>query len=187
MARIHDARIVPSKIELLTAWVATQPWLDGADASTLTSVGTYRFDDPDGEVGIETHLVETADGRTLHIPLTFRPAPVDGPVLIGTMEHSVLGTRWVYDGCTDPVCAMAFATTILRGGEQAELVCDDGTVREPDTIVSGSGAPETLTEGEVELFIRRVLDGPFEALDEALMGTWAGQDDPTVLATAQVR
>jgi len=49
----HPATIVPTKLELLQAWVPHQPWLGGADASSLTKLGSYRFDDPDGEVGME--------------------------------------------------------------------------------------------------------------------------------------
>ena len=30
--------------------------------------------------------------------------------LIGTTEHSVLGKRWVYDGCADPVAVSAILT-----------------------------------------------------------------------------
>ena len=30
-----------------------QPWLGDANASTVEAVGAYRFDDPDGEVGME--------------------------------------------------------------------------------------------------------------------------------------
>ena len=47
------------------------------------------------------------DGSVLHVPVTYRAAPVAGADehLIGTMEHSVLGRRWAYDGCADPVFA----------------------------------------------------------------------------------
>lgn len=47
------AEIVPGKLELLQAWVPNQPWLGRADASVLPRLGSYRFDDPDGEVGME--------------------------------------------------------------------------------------------------------------------------------------
>lgn len=70
MAVHHPATIVPTKMELLQAWVPDQPWCGIADASSLTKLGSYRFDDPDGEVGIETHLLGTADGQVLQVPLT---------------------------------------------------------------------------------------------------------------------
>ena len=51
MALIHRATIRPTKLELLTDWVPSQPWGE----PVLDLVGAFRFDDPDGEVGIETH------------------------------------------------------------------------------------------------------------------------------------
>lgn len=56
---------------------------------------SFRYDDPEGEVGIETLIVRVADGELLHVPVTYRGAPLEGaePWLMGTMEHSVLGSR----------------------------------------------------------------------------------------------
>ncbi|MGH8861353.1 MAG: CG0192-related protein [Jatrophihabitantaceae bacterium] len=203
MAVIYNAELVPSKIELLTAWVAEQPWLDGADVSSLRALGAYRFDDPDGEVGIETHLVHSADGRVLQLPVTYRSAPLPGAqdALVGTMEHSVLGRRWVYDGCADPVFVTALATAILTGGTQAALEYE-GERRESTTRVTGSGAPGTpvpriaepnprhgatttvISAGEVELVVRRVIDKDVRGA-ETLTGTWPGHDTPAVLAVVR--
>jgi hypothetical protein len=77
MAIHFAAEIVPGKLELLQAWVPNQPWLGGADASTLTPLGSFRFDDPDGEVGIETHLLSTADGRVLQVPVDLSGSATD--------------------------------------------------------------------------------------------------------------
>ena len=57
-------------------------------------IGSYRFDDPDGRVGMETHLV-TAGGALMQVALTYRDEPLDGAedALITEMQHSVLGTR----------------------------------------------------------------------------------------------
>jgi hypothetical protein len=58
-------------------------------------------------VGIETHLM--TDGPVLYqLPMTYRGAPARSgepaaAALIATAEHSVLGTRWIYDGEADPV------------------------------------------------------------------------------------
>lgn len=52
---------------------------------------------------MESFLLGTADGRVLHVPLTYRGAPHPDADLITTMHHTVLGDRWVYDGCTDPI------------------------------------------------------------------------------------
>ncbi|HST64162.1 MAG TPA: hypothetical protein VLM05_03145, partial [Mycobacteriales bacterium] len=112
MALLHNAQVTPTKLDALTAWVPGRIWAAGLDASALSSAGAYRFDDPDGEVGIETLLVRTADGVLLQVPLTYRGAPLDGAedALVCTMDHSVLGPRWIYDGCADPVGVRALAT-----------------------------------------------------------------------------
>ncbi len=145
MALLHRAELTPSKIELLHGWVPSRPWFAGEAGAALTSVGAFRFDDPAGEVGVETLLVRAGDGPVLQVPLTYRGEPLMGgeQSLIGTMEHSVLGQRWVYDGVGDPVYVQTVATAALTGGRQAELYLEiDGerVTREPTALVSGSGA-----------------------------------------------
>ena len=96
MALLYDdAELVPSKIELLRSWVPGRAWAGGSAVSGLDAVGAYRFDDPEGEVGIETHPLRTADGRVLRVPLTYRGRPLESApdVLVTTMQHSVLGQR----------------------------------------------------------------------------------------------
>ncbi|KRC65341.1 hypothetical protein ASE12_11555 [Aeromicrobium sp. Root236] len=189
MAILHaNADITPTKPELLATWLPTQPWFAG-DASALEHLGAYRFDDPDGEVGMETHLVRAGDGPVLQVPWTYRGAPLDGAEshLVGTMEHTVLGDRWVYDAIADPVYQAVLTATILTGGTQAELVRDLGDgrtqIRPPDVQVTGSGG----ADGSVDLEVRRVLDGPAPQGDAALTGTWPGVTDPVVLAVARLR
>lgn len=209
MALIHQATLTPSKIELLSAWVPTRPWLDGIDASALTPVGAYRFDDPDGEVGIETHLLETADGRVLQVPVTYRGAPLPGgdEWLIATTEHSVLGRRWVYDALLDPVYLPTLVGVIRTGGTQADLdVATDSGLRRrvPTTRVSGSGSGEfrppalwavirstsgtttTLGVDGVRVVVRHVIDAEARAPGDAdtLTGIWPGQEVRALLAHA---
>ena len=213
MALLYQATLTPSKIELLQTWVPQQPWLGGADASTVVTVGSYRFDDPGGEVGMETHLLRTADSQILQVPVTYRGSPVTGSdsLLIGTMQHSVLGQRWVYDACGDPVYVMALATAVLSGGTQAELdvATDAGQERLPATTrVSGSGSPDTeippigpvslsnegtatfIRVGHLELTLLRAIDPERETHarsgQQSLVGTWPGHDDPALLALAQI-
>jgi hypothetical protein len=201
------ATLSPSKLELLAAWLPDQPW--AGDVSGMEAVGAYRFDDPDGEVGIETYLLRTTDRRLLQVPLTYRAAPLDGgdAALIATTEHSVLGRRWVYDGCGDPAYVSALATAVLTGGCEAQLEFEaEGRRERRDAAVHvfGSGNPAAgvpvvravsyatqgtstaVRTGDLELVVRRVLDGPFDAGDaHTLCGTWPGSDDPAVLALAR--
>jgi hypothetical protein len=112
MALLHQAELVPSKLEALAAWAPSQPWFDG-DPERLERVAAFRLDDPAGEVGVEVLLLRAGDGPVLQVPLTYRGSPLEGgdEWLVGTMQHSVLGERWVYDGCGDPVyVATAVAT-----------------------------------------------------------------------------
>jgi hypothetical protein len=157
MALIHKATLNPSKLALVTAWLPSRPWFTGEPE--LRQVGAYRFDDPSGEVGIETLLLQTSDGAVCQVPLTYRGAPLDGceQFLIGTTEHSVLGTRWVYDGCGDPVWATALATAVLTGGTQADEVVDtDGRLepRATTATVFGSGSIGTSVPGIDDLSCR---------------------------------
>ena len=54
MAIIHRTTMTPGKLELLAAWLPSQPWCHGAGrAPELARAGGFRLDDPPGEVGIE--------------------------------------------------------------------------------------------------------------------------------------
>ena len=204
MAVHHLATIVPGKLELLQAWVPHQPWTGGADTSTLTKLGSYRFDDPDGEVGMETHLLGTADGKVLQVPLTYRGTPraAGEHSLITTMTHTTLGNRYIYDACHDPVYVTALITTILAGGREADLFTATGTglVQEVNiTHVHGSGslpaadvpglstpvvshgASATRIDAGIALSLLRIPTAGSDGL--TLTGTWPGQETPLLLAT----
>lgn len=142
MALIYDASLVPSKPELLAAWLPRQEWMLPADRTApITVLGAYRFDDPYGEVGIETHLVQGASGTVYQVPLTYRGAPLPNAAryLVSEMEHSELGHRWVYDGPADPVYAPALVACILSGGEQAPEHDPDGNRLPAEVTVRGTG------------------------------------------------
>lgn len=210
MALIYRADLHPDKMEILASWLPTTSWFPRTGELPLERVGSYRFDDPDGEVGIETHLVAVG-ANVVQVPLTYRAAPLEGAeqYLISTMEHSVLGRRWVYDGCADPVYAEALAVSILSGqGQAAQYFLNDG-VREdiPETLsIVASGLPdgEELAEGPQpgpddltvarirtenwDLSVVRILELGGEAVaDPSLTATWNGQDIPVLLAWALPR
>lgn len=149
-------------MELLAQWAPGQPWFSGNADAGFTRVGAYRFDDPAGEVGIETLLVTAGDGPVLQIPLTYRGAPLAGgeDSLAGTMEHSALGPRWIYDATGDPVYLAAVMTAMLTGGHEVEeyfLVDGHRVVNDPSAAVIGSGsagAPVPELESGAPLAIR---------------------------------
>jgi len=201
MARIEKATLEPSKAELLGAWLSTQAW---APAGEPEIIAAYRFDDPAGKVGIESFLLAVGD-RTLHVPLSYREAPLDGAAEIGTMAHSVLGRRWVYDGCTDPVAVRAFLVAMATGGQEAALEVYDGdqllAVRDPEVRVSGSGGAAagsvpafdqvevralgesaTVVAGGHRIDVLRVVDGAELTGEITLTGRW--RDRSAVLAAA---
>ncbi len=203
MALIYDAELSPSKSEMLQDWIPEQRWI--SDASDLRILGTYRFDDPAGDVGIETFLLTSAD-RVLQVPVTYRREPLAGgeEFLICTMDHSVLGRRWVYDAVADPVYASMLSETILTGGRQADLhfaYPAPPEHREVTTRVTGSGNSEekvsavdsvaisqtgtvtTIDAGPLRLDVCRVIDTSRTTTEEPyLAGTWPGQSTPAVLA-----
>lgn len=101
MSTIYTAEINPEKPVLIRQWLDQQYW-GGEDETEV--LGSYRFDDPEGEVGFEGFMVSRGES-VLHLPLTYRAAPLDGAedYLVTTMQHSVLGSRWIYDAMADPV------------------------------------------------------------------------------------
>ncbi|MEV6773326.1 1,4-alpha-glucan branching protein [Nocardia sp. NPDC051030] len=108
MAIIHSTTMTPGKLDLLAQWLPTRHWFAGGQSPSLTKSGGFRLDDPAGEVGIEVMIVtdtSEAEPVTYLVPMTYRGAPLDGADagLIGTSEHGVLGTRWIYDAAHDPV------------------------------------------------------------------------------------
>jgi hypothetical protein len=201
MAILHAATLTPSKAELISAWLPTQPWAPAGN-EPIEVVGAFRFDDPDGEVGIEVHLVRRA-GALLQVPLTYRSAALDGADagLAGTLDHSALGTRWVYDGLADPVFVrMLSAVTMSGAGQAVGMVEVDGrwVVVPPTVRLSGGGITDRVP---VDRFERQADDDGWAVLGNdrfelrmarrpteggqptiGLTATWPGQDEPVVLA-----
>ncbi|WP_425955406.1 CG0192-related protein [Xylanimonas sp. McL0601] len=190
MAIIHRATLTPTKLELLEAWLPSQPWFPGGSAAGLERVAAFRFDDPAGEVGVETLLVRTPGGPLLQVPLTYRGAPLEGGEawLVGTMQHSALGPRWVYDAEGDPVYVAELTRVIREGDGEVEQFYDTPQGPEPrpdDTHVHGSGGPAAGSAERGRLTVVRVLDGTTTAPAGAatLTGTWADHPGPALLAT----
>ena len=194
MATIHHTTLTPGKLELLTEWMPKQDWyLGGNTAPDLAKAGGFRLDDPDGEVGIEFVVVAdtAAPGRTAYlVPLGYRGAALpDAPdgALIGTCEHGVLGTRWVYDGAHDPVVRAQLAA-LLRGEAVPQQQSESDTP-DPTVTVHGTGP---VAGPEVDL-VRVLRAAPAAEATEAaqveegapahLVAGWTWPDGTTARGT----
>lgn len=164
-AELHAATLTPSKRDLLAAWLITQSWFEGSVAEA-DIVGSFRFVDPEDEVGVETLLV-AAGGQVYHVPVTYRSAPFDEGLgrLIGTMEHSVLGRRWVYDATVDPVYVAELVRVIREGDTEADLERDGQPVGKTATAEGSGVDPVADATGMVR--IARKVDDPAFKLDRA--------------------
>jgi hypothetical protein len=202
VALFHRATITPSKAELIDAWVPAQPW-GPPRSETISVIGSLRFDDPEGRVGMECHVV-SAGGVLMHVPLTYRDEPLAGgeAALITEMQHSALGTRWVYDAVHDPqFVAMLAAVTMTGQGEAVGMVQHEGRWYVAPTNVRMHGGGWSLERVPVDGFelqsddeagvvlrndrftltmFRRPVTGARPPI--ALTATWPGQSDPVILA-----
>lgn len=197
MALLHRATLQPSKLHLLGSYL---------NRGGLELLGSYRFDDPAGQVGIETHLVSDGAGGVLHLPLTYRSEPLDGAEewALGIIEHSVLGTRWVYNACADPVYVVELVRATLTGGTEVEqyFESDEGRLfREPTATVRGSGTPDTgvpeisgvyaetfdaetlIDAGAIQVVVRHGLSTPEpDDFSATLSATWTDTGLPVIVA-----
>ncbi|MGA2837975.1 MAG: hypothetical protein ABSF84_15385 [Acidimicrobiales bacterium] len=207
MAVFHRATITPTKLDIIATWAPTRAWGPSA-AGPVALIGSYRFDDPDGRVGLETHLV-TAGDTLYQVPLTYRDEPLEGAedAFITQMEHSVLGTRWVYDGLGDPRFVVMLAAVAMTGqGEALGMARFDGRwyIAPTNVRIHGGGwtqdrvpvdgfelasddvtAP-VLHNDRFELtFFRHPVLGPRPAI--GLTGSWDGLGGEVVLAEVRER
>ncbi len=186
MAIVHRATISPTKQELVTVWLDAQPWGGEGEVRVL---GSYRFDDPAGEVGIESLVVRRGEG-VFQLPLTYRGAPMGGAdeALVTTMEHSALGRRWIYLATGDPVGVACYVTSLTGELEQAVMEVWDGDAlvgrketgvrlsRATGTGAGVAGAPAAVAATPAgELMIPHVL-GPGPDGSRTLVGAWDGGD-----------
>jgi 1,4-alpha-glucan branching enzyme len=197
MAVVHKgATITPTKLEMVTEWMPRQRWYHGkGHVPQLRRVGGFRFEDPAGEVGVETLLLVDEAARppvVYQVPLTYRGAPLEGAerALLGTMEHSVLGTRWVYDGPHDPVYVSELVRTVLESDVSDDAQASVGSsARATGTStgqVAGSVTSSSVLTGEqsnTSVICRMAAKdgGPAEPLIVKVFRTVQDGDNPDVV------
>lgn len=180
MAEITPTTLVPSKLELLARWMRATPWFRGAITPELEIVGGFRLDDPEGEVGLEFFLLrDAADGEIYHVPVTYRGTPLPGSnghedeSFLGTMEHGILGTRYVYDGPADPVWRTTVAA-LLDGEAEPQHRTESNTPDRTILLVGGTEAGD-ISEATV---VRHPVPGDPEG--PGVVAPWDGDDDARV-------
>lgn len=136
-AIMYDTTVVPSKKEIAQAWTGY-----------VDLQGSYRLvDTVDGEVGVEVLISKDREGRLLQIPFSYRSAEINPEQTLSTLEHGVLGKRWVTNALGDPVAVREFIRTILTG--------DDGAARSDGVKgyldIKGSGDVESVDLQDVKL------------------------------------
>lgn len=204
MSIVHKATLTPTKPEIFGAWLATQSWCEG---DLNRTIGSYRFDDPAGRVGIECVLLEVGES-VVHLPVSYREAPLAGAddFLMATTEHSALGTRYVYDACADPVAVRVLLAAALTGATQEPMdVYDQGRLVERRAAVvtaagtgsrsSGAvphldgvtirshGAEPRVEAGGFTVVVKRVVDGSDADGDESIEVVWPGGSGALVAVT----
>jgi Maltokinase N-terminal cap domain len=203
MAIVHRTTLVPGKLDLLRNWLPAQSWYvrTAAARPELSRAGGFRLDDPDGEVGIEFMIVlnqAAGDTAAYLVPMTYRGSPLADAddALIGTTEHGVLGTRWIYDGARDQVLITQLAE-LTQGRAQAQAQSQSST---PDPTVHSRPVPGSLeaTAAKLKIAIVRPLIPADSNLDADLgpagvghvSATWTAADGSqvrSVVATARLR
>lgn len=204
MAIFHVATNTPPKSELIADWIHLQPWGPVA-AGPIEMLGGFHLDDPGGEVGMQVFVVG-ASGSYFQVPLTYRakPQPDSEDALIGEMQHSVLGPRFVYDGLADERFVTVLAGVAASGyGQALGFAEHDGRwYSVPDEIVvrgHGSAAGRLAvdrfaaaptddamiyTNDQIEMTVfRRLIDRPMP--DIGLSAAWDGQTSPQPLVAVR--
>lgn len=211
MAQIHQTTMTPSKLDLLASWLPRQPWYRGSGAGTeLSRAGGFRLDDPAGEVGIEFYFA--SDGTNVYqVPMTYRGAPLpdaDPAALIGTSEHGVLGTRWIYDGAHDPVLLaqlLAFLAGDVPAQHQSRSDTLDPSVTRALTLPgrsaldpsgpahgrkpaddAGTGCTAIRLDGRLSLHVVRRLSGPAASPRSSATAGATGPLDEQVVGQVEV-
>lgn len=182
------ATLVPSKLDTVRAWLPQQAWFMG-DPDDIEQVGAFRFLDPVGEVGIETVLIRSGQ-HIYQVPQTYRGTRLDDAEesLIGIIEHSALGTRFIYDAMTDPVYLTELERVIRESGTAVgSFSVEDGSQQPPGMDIRGTGVSTTDSlQGELEV-IGLITDEPYADAAGRLVGILHDGDDAREVVLAVLR
>jgi hypothetical protein len=187
MAVVHKTTLVPTKLELLTAWLPQQDWYAGEAAGpSLSKVGGFRLDDPTGEVGIELMVVRDHADRPVAaylVPMTYRGRPLAGgdAALIGTAEHGVLGKRWIYDGARDPVL-LEQLSELIQGRVEAQAQSQSNTPDETVLATPAAAAPGQRLSIWIARRLSPLADGTALPGAGEVTGLWTATDGSDVLS-----
>ncbi|MGC5615317.1 1,4-alpha-glucan branching protein GlgB [Georgenia sp. Z1491] len=145
--------VSPAFDDFLPRWVARQRWYRGSADPRLTRVGGARLEDPAGEVGVEWWMLrDDAEEPVVYlVPLTYRGAPLaDDSGLVEVVEHSELGTRWIYDAPADPLFGRLALSAVAGTAEVEGLGAEPG---ETSALPAGDSRPLTGEQSNSSLVV----------------------------------
>lgn len=131
IAEIYNTVLSPSKEEIINRFL-------GTDKGELDA--SWRLLDPEGEVGIESLITRGDGGEYFQLPLTYRAAELSTGATLCTLEHGVLGRRWVSASLKDPTAVQEILATILR--QELGALPSQVQLRVMDVRGVGVGAPQ---------------------------------------------
>lgn len=109
IAKIYKTQLNPTKTHIVNRLIGTGDLY-----------ASWRLLDRGGEVGIESLVCLAAAGELYQIPLTYRARKISDDTTLLTLEHGVLGCRWVSPMTKDRVAIGELLDTVL-GQEQGAL------------------------------------------------------------------
>ncbi len=164
--------------DLLHRWLPHQRWYPSKGRGvSLRAAGSFTLHDPSGQAHVEVQLVALDSGDqvdVVQIPLTYRAQADPGleHALLGTVEHSTLGRRWVYDGPHDPAFVAAWLRLMAdraEAGTTTGHLADGASVDPsvPGRVLRGEQSntsivvePESAAEALIVKVFRVLGDGP---------------------------
>lgn len=162
---------------------------EGLAHDGVNIIAAWRIVDPQGEVGMELFLAELSGvERLVQIPLTYRPQPLSNDAgLLGTMQHSELGQRWIYDARQDPT----FHTALNRTFENEEpaasqKIMGSGDNKPPQVELRSVRGDEHLRgEGDLHAEIQLVIEQDFTDEPGTLQGAWGAGEKRRIAVLAR--